>query len=757
MNDSITKDNVVPAAAPRTKAEKLAAVRQKDRDGIALTADEQLMLDTERTRVAGAVAKGRKIADQSDSSKRYNNTDELSTKVAKQLLSDVWNVSNPRALDVIVELAEAAAQHFKFKENTHLYRHGLRATIEANRIKGPVDRPEIEDGEVAGELLSRHELWLIWNFSFWRQSEVTFTDWLAIRSKCKSDVFYLGKEVLGKDFQIKPHLAWANFFPSFTPIERGYDQESMKRWLGQQGQGLTETGAPQYKEFLLLASRNAYKSSFSLVWALAAVLNCPDIRLLLISETKNLSKGFIRGFRSYWEVTNKNNPMLFQQLFPEYMIPVGDGSTLSFESPMARLSLIQSTAESTSMDSSVAGNRADVLLADDPISNITVGNEEQRNASIQKFALLRKLGEVGSITTCLGTPWHSEDLYADLIRRRDEDPESSWAVRIDPAWKVKPEARHKQLKDLVEEDVDLLFPSRLTFRFLTKERKSADERFFRSQNLVEFLDDEENLLKCQFTEDEIRRHTRPLDFFRSLPFVASGLFCDVAFSVSRYADFSCLVFATVRKFDNRNILVVEDVRMERWKTQELAGHIVDMCSRHNPQRVVSEKVGAYESLNDAIRKNAFLKSVAMPFISFLATTGGSQTLSSKAARIKALEPLLAQDVLYFASAHWNDQAFGQLVKFDGITKSGASRKDDFPDALARSAMLLPRTMYEEEKQVVDRQAQETAERDELRRQQYDRMFSTRYELPKPVDEPQQAPSRYSGYDAILPPGMRKFR
>jgi hypothetical protein len=163
-----------------------------------------------------------------------------------------------------------------------------------------------------------------------------------------------------------------------------------------------ERQQPLIKQFLLLSTRNGYKSSASLILALTAVLCCPDIRLLLVSETQKLSKGFIRSFRSYWELSGA--PTRFQQLFPEMMIPSGDGSSLTFESPMARLNLIAPTAEASSMESTHAGGRMDVLFLDDGISNVTVTTEELREASVQRHDLLRKLLEVGGLEICLGTP-----------------------------------------------------------------------------------------------------------------------------------------------------------------------------------------------------------------------------------------------------------------------------------------------------------------------------------------------------------------
>jgi hypothetical protein len=175
----------------------------------------------------------RKVQD--SSIRRWDSTTEVTTKQARVLLVDVWKLSNPRAITVIVELAETAAEHFHLKFNQFLFRQGLRATLASNAAKEPVERPgEIEDGPVVNELLSRHELWLIWNFSMFREPDLTFAQFLELRAKLKTDAFELGL-VLEKDFH-QCHKDWFDYFPKFTAdLKPGYSQEDVKSWLKFQG------------------------------------------------------------------------------------------------------------------------------------------------------------------------------------------------------------------------------------------------------------------------------------------------------------------------------------------------------------------------------------------------------------------------------------------------------------------------------------------------------------------------------------------
>jgi hypothetical protein len=188
-----------------------------------------------REEVAARVAQFRARKVQDSSVRRWNSTTELTVKQAKALLVDVWKLTNPRAIAVILELAKTAAEHFHLTFNQFLFRQGLRATLASNAAKAAVERPgEIEDGAVSGELLSRRELWLIWNFSMFREPDLTFIQFLELRAKLKMNAYELGL-VLEKDFH-QCHKDWFDYFPKFTAdLKPGYSQEDVKSWLKFQG------------------------------------------------------------------------------------------------------------------------------------------------------------------------------------------------------------------------------------------------------------------------------------------------------------------------------------------------------------------------------------------------------------------------------------------------------------------------------------------------------------------------------------------
>ena len=319
------------------------------------------------------------------------------TRPEIQELLKARGVSNPQVLKTLMKWGAQAAQFLGVTPNRFFWSNGAMAAKASHGTKTaqPIETIPVEP--VTGELSNRAELFALYDFCLAPYEATTFDEYLLIRQNCKRDCFYLGKEILEKDFE-DIHHDWSLWLPRFDPstLAPAYTQRQAVAWLKAQ--------APDIKEYLMIASRSSFKSSFSHIWILTAILCLPDVRILLVSETRPLSKDFIGVIRSYFEV-QEGFETRFQRLFPEYTIPMGDGSVLSLECPMARLRLAQSI-ESTSMDSTAAGKRSDLIIFDDPISNQTVGNETQIQASVNKRDALVKLGEAGArIILTIGTPW----------------------------------------------------------------------------------------------------------------------------------------------------------------------------------------------------------------------------------------------------------------------------------------------------------------------------------------------------------------
>jgi hypothetical protein len=302
--------------------------------------------------------------------------------------------------------------------------------------------------------------------------------------------------------------------------------------------------------------------------------------------------------------------------------------------------------------------------------------------------------------------------------------------------------------------VTLLFPERLSFKFLQSELKS-NPAFFASQNLCIFPRDADADIKCTFEEVKLREHCKPLSFFQQDLVTKTVLSIDTAFSTAMSADFSCLTTIKILKHENKDAAVVIDVDMARYTYSDLAVHIVQAIDRHRPTEVVIERDRSWQTLQREVMKAALLRGIILPHIYWREPAAGGSAPMQKSKRVKGLEPLLANDQLWFVSAHWTEQCIEQLRKFDGITKSSVSRKDDFPDSLAQGiAIYFP---FNDGRKLVGKSpeqkaAEEAAQDDWKRREIYKRYFgNTPVNLqPEPVqDEPDNSNALFRGLGSHL--------
>jgi hypothetical protein len=724
---------------PRKEGTMLGGKKLKD-----FTPEDKKAYQNLRTLRSRTMKRQRKQAE----SYKFGSAAEVSKADALEILST--RIVNPHVREVAYELALEAAAANNLPVNRFFLANGLQKTLESKRARAEVRLDIDPKPEIRSEVIHTGDLHAIWDYSVSWREDISFEDFIATRKKLKSDWMAVAPFIDGREFCEKPHREWQQFLPIFDPaLPPNYTQAQENEWLKQQKSAIA---SEEVRDYLLMASRNSWKSSAGLCFLTCAVLCAPSIRILLISETTKLSKGFIKAFRSIWEVGHERTR--FQYWFPEYCIPQGDGRSQTYECPLRHLKLPQETASVASLEMAMAGGRFSICWADDVISNINTANEEQRVKGIETYDALMKLREVGSsIVITVGTPWVIGDLYFELQRRNADDPQKSTAILVQPAWVVKP-GRQRPIPLLTENDVELAFPSRLTFKFLMKEAR-ANLPLFRSQNLLEYTDEDDDI-RCSFRLEDLNAAIRPANAFALATKIYRVLSIDQAFSTSRYADYSCLAVMDMLKNINdrtklpENIVFVKDVRLERMRTSDLAVAICEFVHTHRPDHIVIERSGDWSGFQEAIVRAFLLRGRIVPQIYWKPTANAQGTgMMAKTARIKThIEPLLQENKLFFsAGIQILDECFGQIVKFDGIHKSGSTRKDDFPDALALGLeTFYPRTFQPEHVDQAQVEYEENARIQTLLAAQHERYFGS--PSMAPIQEAQTEHERYESYAAL---------
>jgi hypothetical protein len=653
---------------------------------------------------------------------------------------------SPERVEVFYRLAVEASRETGLTANEFFFRHGVRRMQESIAAGRPILLEEIPDEDVAGMLDTRADLYATWDYSCsWRTGNPeneSFDAYIATCLAVKNDFFTLS-EVCGKDFYKEAYQSWVDLMPKLDArdLPRRYTQQQMRKFLG----------VSPIKQRLLSAARNSMKSSFMELWIVQLLLTVPDCRTLIVTETNPLATSRLEQVKLYFEVQPTGSTRL-QQLFPHYCILQGEGKATEFRCPMSRLHLTIGVALSSMESGGFAGQRNDVCLFDDPLSENTVGTEAAIKKTITKYDAIRKLSEIGALGSVLVcTPWAVTDLGAELQKRNEEAEKDGnfefLDYRIEPAFTVKKHAEAIAKEDLLalkESDVVLRFPRRLDWKFLRAEMQSGREdnfKGFRSQYLVSWADLAEDSLRCSFVEEELKARTKPLAFFEPIALIDTYMSVDTAWSISKFADMSCIVLTKVIKHDNKTVGLVTDVDMARYKIPELAAHIVEAIHHGNPTKVVIEKSGSWQSLADEIRKAAMIRGYLLPHIYWKPTNLGGTSAKAKVQRVKRLEVPIADRTLFFAQGHWNDAALLQLVNFDGVNMK---RRNDFPDALALGWETFFPNANQDPVSDAAKKAEEDAEAASLRRQMYDKVFgSSSYQPPAAMPtEPDRNPSPF---------------
>jgi hypothetical protein len=671
---------------------------------------------------------------------------EVTDKEARQLLA-ARGIKNLHVIETCIDLAKVAARSLTIPRNAHLYSFGLQATLKANQ--GEVQPAlEIEDVWYPGERIRLRDLYALWDYGCsWRVQadgrKLTFDEWRAMRRLCITDTMRFGNEILGKDFHSEPHGRWQEeLYVKKNPdlLPENFTQKDIANALREM--------SPIHQR-LLISSRNSYKSTWNLIDLLGWVL-CfgGSIRILMCSATQPLTKGFLKSFRSYFTITNPLETTLFQQLWPEHCIKPGEDVSTSYTSPFRQLdALIEPTLSAVSVISEgQAGQRCDYLCFEDVAEISNSSTPEMRQKTLERISMLTELLEPTGYVIYVGTPISSGDGSADdpgdiynvLLKREAERDESRMLSMICPAWIVN-EGVNKEPYDLslTADEVTLAFPSRLTFAHL-KAKLKDNVKIFRQQALCSWVPDEEEGLKLNFDRDLLTASVVQLS---AVPPGENYISVDVAYSQNKYADLSAI--SVVRLYDNQQAekcMCVLTQEADRMRGSELAHKIVMLTRQYGPRTVLIEKTATWDLIASEINRAGQKYSTQIPI--FWAPS--SNVRDAKNLRLKALEILLYQGRLKFASGPYIDDLFAELQRLDG-KKSTAQKKDDRADSLGWASKYLGLSSSGNPvEDAENKKLQEEQKEAALLRLQYQRIFGDNNAPPEPaaLEAPQSPYARF---------------
>jgi predicted phage terminase large subunit-like protein len=557
-------------------------------------------------------------------------------------------------------------------------------TLDDNGITVKIDPNEWEYETLSGQKVNLKTLYEV-------NEVVPFRRWLDLRDKARKNLFWLcnlvGRSMFHKSHQmICDMFVHKNFDDLYFP---GFVELDLEGMIDQQKR-VAADGTPT-KTLMVFAPRSGRKSTIDGVDAVQWMLNCPDIRILIVTAFKELASQLFGEIKRYFFRPEGAQATAFQLVFPEYTLYGRAGKSASeLRCPAAIFVRKEPNVKKTSLESSVTGQRCDIRKLDDAVDPKNSTNDELRTNLKAKIDATTDLVEAWGFTDVIGTRWFTTDWYGTRMSKDEEGNEPEpYAYLSISAWTPKPqfETLYKQLLTepngmfkVTEEMVDLWFPYKLSFKQLRTLLRTKKEVSFKNQQLNIPTDPKtSDLYINQFDEMTLRSHSYDRT---AAPKAMEIIQCwDVAYSEQgRTSDYSVGVtlgiYLNARK---EYCVVVLEVFFDKWKASELASNVIKYYEKHRPKVVYMENANGVNFLKENLINYARLR--GSDFMQNFRTRPVSNKPNAKRERIKDLEFLLGHDRLWFVNGAWIEETWKQLTEYRG-GKSTAYRKDDIPDALS---------------------------------------------------------------------------
>ena len=461
------------------------------------------------------------------------------------------------------------------------------------------------------------------------------------RARAKRDKFFLANDVLGFDFQWSTHAELFAQFPKF---------DDTKPWVEQTA----------VKDMLVLWSRGHYKTTAVIVCIIQAILNNPNIRILIMQGSIKVTKTLLHQIKSHF--LGEAEGSRFKELFPEFCgdkAELGPSPTAQFTVPCrTRKQLAQATVTVASPKSIKTGQHYDLGVFDDLVNDQNCKSPTLLEKIQADFTLAQALIDPGCYRWVTGTRYAFGDLYEQILRWQAAD--GKWMVSVKDCW--------------TDDGKNVRFP-----RF---EKKNGEIGGFTREELEQMQRDDPANFACQYLNKPI--HASRQAFTEVLlqsacvsaadapPLSLPILVVDLAATDNLKSDDSVIMKGQV---DSTNVAWLTDMRGGQWLPMELALNVIDMAIRHRPVKILFEKTASCIYFVDYLRLVARQKNIFLP-VDFIKVD--NQT-DAKNIRVMSLAGVVKKSKFKFFMGLPNWKKFvEQACEFP----KGRHGHDDYPDTAA---------------------------------------------------------------------------
>lgn len=452
------------------------------------------------------------------------------------------------------------------------------------------------------------------------------------RKRAKSDGFYLGTEILGYDFQEDVHRELFEY--TIDPSKSLYEQEFPK-------------------DELILWPRGHFKTTARVVQIIQLILNFPDIRLMIMQGTVELTKGWLSEIKSHFTGDNQNSRL--REYFPEFCAD-RLGTKMKFTVPCRqRRHLKEPTIMIASSKSVKASQHYDGGFFDDLVNEQNYRNPAMVQKVTEDFNNCTPLIDPGGFKRVSGTRYTFGDLYEQIIRRN----QGEWKISIKDCWQPGTDGVPLFEQRTLENGRKIGFT-----RAMLEQIEREDPEMYSAQYLNKPISASRHL----FPETEMRKHLREN---KNLGLSQAIMFIDLGSSQRSRSDFSVVIAGAVNAYGDMYVI---DEAGDRYTVVSLGQAIIDMALRLRPLAIMIEGTAAAKYLIEYLNVLCRDKQIVLP----LQEIPVDNTPDAKFLRISAIKQYLHRLFFVAGLTHW------ELIvqQFDQFGGRGMSGHDDYPDTIS---------------------------------------------------------------------------
>jgi predicted phage terminase large subunit-like protein len=465
-----------------------------------------------------------------------------------------------------------------------------------------------------------------------------------IAQRCRYDLYYLAKYILGYD-KMEEHVH-GDLCDYTRPLLQSLPPEYKLPPETGEKKGLESQFLRKNNNLLLLMPRGTFKSSvITIGFSLQFILNDPDCRILIDSETYGKAKAFLMEIKGHLEMNEKYRAV-FKAIHGVYPNETKRKQELLWTNVELNIAARkrwrkEPTFSCAGIDVTKNGMHYDLIICDDLHSEKNVTSKEQIEQVIDHWKLAYSLLDPNKPMIIIGTRWHELDLYQHIL----DNERDRFNILI---------------KRAIRHDGTLLFPEVLDQEFLDRTKKTQGTSMFYKQYMNEPVDDETATFKRSYIIhkpwEEIQG--RPINWYLSVDPSYEG----------EYSDFAALVVAGMDFM--RNIYVRHIIR-QKMTYSDIINAIFDLHNKFRVKNILLETVATqksigYELTNEQRRRGYWLPVTEIRF-----------RAHTKEERIRGLAPLYEfGHVYHIKECPQLDELEYELLRFP------TGKHDDVIDALA---------------------------------------------------------------------------